>query len=72
MIRKGEHLEEEGIRKILQIRREMNDGGKRKYSEEEILSKFHVSSETTRQTSNNEDDIVRSSGKPEVNINERS
>jgi hypothetical protein len=72
MIKKGEHLKEEGIRKILQIRREMNDGGRRKYSEKEILSKLQVSSETIRQTSNNEDDIVRSSGKPEVNINERS
>ena len=72
MIKRNEHLKENGIKKIIEIRREMNDGGKRKYSENEILSKFQESSETIRQTSNNEDDIVRSSGKPEVNINERS
>jgi hypothetical protein len=72
MIKRNEHLKESGIRKIIEIRREMNDGGKRKYSENEILSKFQESSETIRQTLENKDDIVRSSGKPEVNINERS
>lgn len=40
IIQVGDHLKEEGVRKILEIRREMNDGGKRKYSEEEILSRF--------------------------------
>ncbi len=40
MIKNKEHLTEEGIRKILEIRREMNDGGKRKYSEMEILKQF--------------------------------
>jgi hypothetical protein len=74
MIHRGEHLNKEGIEKILEIRREMNDGGKRRYSELEILSKFQKSSETTRQTSNVklDDDIVRSSEKSEVNMNERS
>ena len=73
IIKRGEHLKEGGIRKIIEIRREMNDGGKRKYSEKEILSKIQVSSETIRQTSEqSEDDIVRSSEKSEVNINERS
>jgi len=72
LIREGRHLKENGIREILEIRREMNDGGKRKYTEKEIIKKLQVSSETIRQTSKNEDDIVRSSGKPEVNINERS
>ena len=74
IIKRGEHIREDGIRKIIEIRREMNDGGKRKYSEKEILSKFQESSETIRQTSviNNEDDIVRSSEKSEVNIDERS
>lgn len=33
-----EHLTCEGIRKLLTLRREMNDGGKRRYSEEEILA----------------------------------
>ena len=31
------HLTIEGILEILEIRKEMNDGGKRKYSDEEIL-----------------------------------
>jgi len=73
LIKKESHLNEEGIRKILDIRREMNDGGKRKYSEQEILSRIQKSSETIRQTSAiKEDDIVRSSEKSEVNIDERS
>ncbi len=75
IIKKGEHLKEEGVRKILEIRREMNDGGKRKFSEQEILEKIQESSETIRQTSDKnllEDEIVRSSEKSEVNINERS
>ena len=40
VIKMGNHLTEEGVREILQIRREMNDGGKRKFTEEEILSRF--------------------------------
>ena len=50
----GEHLNEEGIRKILAIRGQMNDGGagRRKYSDSEILRYLESgqSSETTRQT----------------------
>ena len=73
MLREEQHLTEDGIRHILEIRREMNDGGKRKYSEHEILRRFRESSETIRQTSQrSEDDIVRSSEKSEVNMNERS
>ena len=34
------HLSKKGIEQILQIRRDMNDGGKRKYSEAEILKEF--------------------------------
>ena len=49
MVKKGEHLKEDGIRRIVEIRREMNDGGKRKYSNTEILSKFQESPETIRQ-----------------------
>jgi LAGLIDADG endonuclease len=53
MIESEEHLNERGIRKILEIRRDMNDGGagRRKYSDEEILSMFgsEESSETIRQ-----------------------
>ncbi|OIO52947.1 hypothetical protein AUJ46_06450 [Candidatus Peregrinibacteria bacterium CG1_02_54_53] len=47
------HLSEEGIRKILSLRREMNDGGKRKYGELEILNVYKESSETIRQTFRN-------------------
>ena len=51
LIRQGDHLTEEGIRAILRIRDSMNDGGKRKYSDADILSCFESgkSSETTRQ-----------------------
>ena len=37
LIATGDHLTVEGIKKIVEIRKDMNDGGKRKYSEEEIL-----------------------------------
>lgn len=48
LIATGHHHSQEGIKKILDIRREMNDGGKRRFSEEEILGRFKESSETTR------------------------
>ena len=47
----------ERVEKILHIRHEMNDGGNRRYSNEEILSRFdpsRKSSETARQASQNE------------------
>jgi len=37
LIKEGKHLTGEGIKEILNIRDKMNNGGKRKYSEEEIL-----------------------------------
>jgi intein-encoded DNA endonuclease-like protein len=37
LIANGDHLTSEGIKKIVEIRKNMNDGGKRKYSDEEIL-----------------------------------
>ena len=40
LIREGRHLTREGVEQVLEIRREMNDGGKRRYSEEEILGRF--------------------------------
>ena len=46
----GRHLTEEGIKEILDIRRDMNDGGKRRYNDQEILGRFKESSETIRQT----------------------
>lgn len=36
----GAHLRKTGIKKLLRLRRNMNDGGKRKYSEAEILAEF--------------------------------
>ncbi len=46
----GDHLNKEGIVALLELRRNMNDGGKRKYSEEQILKAFDAveSSETIR------------------------
>jgi hypothetical protein len=41
LIKENRHLTIEGIKTILEIRKDMNDGGKRKYSEEEILSKLN-------------------------------
>ena len=49
IIQDGLHLTEEGIKQILSIRKTMNDGGKRKYLDEDILNAFRKSSETTRQ-----------------------
>ena len=62
LMKKGAHLTPSGIREILEIRNEMNDGGKRRYSHSEILASLVESSETTRQASQiSDDDIVRSS-----------
>jgi hypothetical protein len=46
----GAHLSREGIEGLLALRRGMNDGGKRKFSEEEIRAEFRAveSSETIR------------------------
>ena len=43
------HLSHDGIKKILKLRAAMNDGGKRKFSDIEIISELE-SSETIRQT----------------------
>ena len=52
MMAQGKHLTQQGVQEILEIRREMNDGGKRRYKDAEILLRFQPeeSSETTRQT----------------------
>ena len=71
MLKDGKQFSEQGIREILSVRKDMNDGGKRKYTDEEILERIKESSETIRQTAK-ADDIVRSSERSEVNINERS
>ena len=40
LMQQGAHLNREGIETILEIRSDMNDGGKRKYSDEDILKEF--------------------------------
>jgi hypothetical protein len=49
------HLNKAGIAQLLKLRGRMNDGGKRKYSDEEILAVFDTmeSSETIRRTPKN-------------------
>jgi LAGLIDADG endonuclease len=63
IMNQGGHLRRDGIVELLKLRREMNDGGKLRYSEDEILAAFDnpESSETICQTSDDksEDDIVR-------------
>lgn len=49
MMEQGKHLHYEGIKEILKLRSDMNDGGKRKFSENDILLAFQKSSETIRQ-----------------------
>lgn len=65
----GAHLSRDGIESLLKLRTSMNDGGKRKYTDDMILTAFSdlESSETTCQTSSTnlveEDDIVRSAAR---------
>ena len=60
------HLTANGIKQILEIREDMNDGGKRRHAHVDILASLIESSETTRQASNQiDDDIVRSSSRDE-------
>ncbi len=40
IIQEGRHLTEDGIREVVRIRSDMNDGGKRRYSDAEILGKL--------------------------------
>lgn len=66
LIQQGAHLTKNGIREILEIRNDMNDGGKRRYAHVDILASLVESSETTRQASPiGDDDIVRSSWRHE-------
>jgi hypothetical protein len=61
IMKEGRHLNENGVREIIEIRRDMNDGGNRRYQEKVILDKMKESSETIRQIPENGNDIVRSS-----------
>ncbi len=61
LVKEGEHLRADGIRRILEIREGMNDGGKRRHSHADILATLTESSETIRQAPlSSGDDIVRS------------
>ena len=40
LLSSGRHLTREGVIEVLAIRREMNDGGKRRYLDSEILTRF--------------------------------
>ena len=42
LLLEGKHLESDGIRALLTMRRNMNGGGKRKYAEEEILASLKI------------------------------
>jgi hypothetical protein len=74
MLKNGMHLSKDGILGILAVRSDMNDGGKRKYHDRDILNRIKESPETIRQNLDiaSRDDIVRSSKRLEVNTNERS
>ena len=50
MMKDGKHLSHDGLRSMLSIRRDMNDGGacRRKYTDAQILSLLGESSEATR------------------------
>jgi len=66
LMKSSAHLTANGIRQILEIREDMNDGGKRRYTHVDILASLIESSETTRQASIQiDDDIVRSSSRDE-------
>ena len=61
LVKEGEHLRADGIRRILKIREGMNDGGKRRHSHADILATLTESSETIRQAPlTSGDEIVRS------------
>jgi hypothetical protein len=53
MMMDGKHLTKQGILEIVEVRRDMNEGGKRRYSEEDIHKRLfpEESSETIRQAS---------------------
>lgn len=40
LIERKEHLSKVGVKKILKIRSDMNDGGKRKYTDSDILKEY--------------------------------
>lgn len=63
LMQEGKHLTRTGIEEILDIRREMNDGGNRRYTDQEILAAFENPQRLyagPSQKSEGTDDTVRS------------
>ena len=65
MIRQGHHLTREGIEEILKVRLMMNDGGKRRYVDAEILKQFENPQRLYAGPAQTlQDEIVRTVGQP--------
>ena len=65
MMRQGHHLTREGIEEILKVRLTMNDGGKRRYVDAEILKQFENPQRLYAGPAETlQDDIVRTVGRP--------
>jgi LAGLIDADG endonuclease len=60
MFEAGRHLRRSGIEEILRVRSDMNDGGKRRYTDEMVLGRFEKSSETARQTAPDGERMIQS------------
>jgi hypothetical protein len=66
LLTEGDHLRREGIARILRIREDMNDGGKRRYTDAAILGAFENPQRLyARHGSVGRDEIVRSSRRRE-------
>jgi hypothetical protein len=64
-MRQGYHLTREGIQEILKVRVAMNDGGKRRYVDAEILKQFENPQRLYAGPAETlQDDIVRTVGRP--------
>ncbi len=65
IVESGEHLTKEGIEKLLSIRKKMNDGGKHRYDEGDVLGNLlRGSSEAIRQASRRQDPETGMSRRP--------
>ena len=65
MMRQGYHLTQKGIEEILKVRLAMNDGGKRRYIDAEILKQFENPQRLYAGLAEAQrDEIVRTVGQP--------
>ena len=60
LLQVGRHLTRDGIREVLLIRRDMNDGGKRRHSDDDILAAFGNPQRLHARPPEMADDTVRS------------